>query len=84
MKIRRRRGCDDGNLDGNFRFEMRLETQRKKQELSRMTKAVNLRAGSALAHFFPPFAFLDRTIIQVSFKVNGSHLTTNCRTAIRR
>lgn len=57
MKIRRRRGCDDGNLDGNFRFEMRLETQRKKQELSRMTKAVNLRAGSALAHFFPPFAF---------------------------
>lgn len=84
MKSRRRRGCDDGNLDGNFGYEMGLETQRKKQELSRMTKAVSLRTGSELANLFPPFAFVDRTAIQVSFKVNGTDLTTNCRTAIRR
>lgn len=79
------RSGDDGNLDGNFGFEMELETLRKTQELSRMTKAVNLSTGSTLAHFISISAFEDKTTIHVcAFNVNGTHLTISCRAAIRR
>lgn len=47
----------------SFGYEMELETLRKMQELSRMTKAVNLSTGSALAHIISIFMFADRTII---------------------
>lgn len=79
------RNGGDENLDGNFVDEMGLETQRKTQELSRMSKAVNLNTGLALAHFLPLSAFEERTTTHVcAFNVDRTNLTINCRTAIRR
>lgn len=79
------RSCDDGTWTISLGTGLELETLRKTQDLSRMTKAVNLSTGSALAHIISIFAFAERTIIHVcAFNVNGAHLTINCRAAITR